>query len=49
LALTPKVYIDIPKQDKTFSKRRKQIIKLLKMLGLGLILIDPKSKTDKNI
>ncbi len=40
LSLTPKVYIGIPKQCKTLSRRRKHIIKLLKMLGLGLVVID---------
>lgn len=41
LALTPKVYIGIP----SLKKRRKRIIKLLRMLGLGLIVIDAKRKT----
>ncbi|MEM7351974.1 MAG: DUF2161 family putative PD-(D/E)XK-type phosphodiesterase [Acidobacteriota bacterium] len=41
LVLTPKVYIGIPRQYKGFRKRRKRIIKLLRMLGMGLILIDP--------
>jgi len=40
LSLTSKVYIGIPKDCKSFKKRRKQIIKLIKMLGLGLIIID---------
>jgi hypothetical protein len=41
LSLTPKVYIGIPKQCKILTRRRKHIIKLLKMLGLGLVVIDP--------
>lgn len=41
LSLTPKVYIGIPEQCKILSRRRKQIIKLLRMLGLGLLVIDP--------
>jgi len=41
LALTPKVYVGIPKQCKTLKRRRRHIIKLLKMLGLGLLLIKP--------
>ncbi|MDJ0838647.1 MAG: DUF2161 family putative PD-(D/E)XK-type phosphodiesterase [Acidobacteriota bacterium] len=40
LALTPKVYIGVPKQCKTLNRRRKRIIKLLRMLGLGLLVID---------
>ncbi|MBN2383359.1 hypothetical protein JXQ70_10790 [bacterium] len=40
-ALTPKVYIGIPRHCTMLKKKRRQIIKLLRMLGLGLILIDP--------
>lgn len=40
LSLTPKVYIGIPK-TKVLSRRRKKILKLLRMLGLGLVVIDP--------
>ncbi|MDH5544428.1 MAG: DUF2161 family putative PD-(D/E)XK-type phosphodiesterase [Gammaproteobacteria bacterium] len=47
LALTSKVYIGVPRQCKSLNRRRKQLIKLLKMLGLGLLLIDPKSKRAK--
>ncbi|MEO1349587.1 MAG: DUF2161 family putative PD-(D/E)XK-type phosphodiesterase [Cyanobacteria bacterium J06635_15] len=43
LALTPTVYIGIPKQCKVLSKRRRRVLKLLKMLGLGLVVIDPNS------
>ncbi|MBN1833761.1 MAG: hypothetical protein JW896_16785 [Deltaproteobacteria bacterium] len=39
LSLTPKVYIGIPEQCKTLKRRRRHIIKLLRMLGLGLIVI----------
>lgn len=41
LSLTPKVYIGIPKQCKILKRRHKHIIKLLRMLGLGLMVIDP--------
>ena len=41
LALTPKVYIGIPRRDR-ISRRWKQMVKLLKMLGLGLVIIDSK-------
>jgi hypothetical protein len=40
LSLSKKVYIGVPKQSKTLSRQRKQIVKLLRMLGLGLIIID---------
>ena len=40
LSLTPKVYIGIPEQCKTLKRRRRHIIKLLRMLGLGMIVID---------
>ncbi len=45
LSLTPKVYIGIPGQCKIPKKRRRQIIKLLRMLGLGLLVIDPDRET----
>jgi hypothetical protein len=45
LSLTPKVYIGIPKQCKTLNRRRKHIIKLLRMLGLGLMVIDSDRET----
>lgn len=41
LSITPNVYIGVPKNIGIFKKRQKQVIKLLKMLGLGLITIDP--------
>lgn len=41
LSLTPKVYIGVPKHCRILKRRRKHIIKLLRMLGLGLVLIDP--------
>ena len=40
LSLTQKVYIGIPKQCSNLSRQRKHIIKLLRMLGLGLVVID---------
>jgi len=45
LPLTPKVYIAIPKQCKILNRRRRHIIKLLRMLGLGLIVIDLDQET----
>ncbi len=44
LSITSKVYIGIPRQCKMFKRRRRNIIKLLRMLGLGLIVIDPERK-----
>lgn len=45
LSLTSKVYVGIPRQCSILRKKRKQIIKLLRMLGLGLMVIDPNIKT----
>jgi hypothetical protein len=45
LSLTPKVYIGIPKQCKALKKRRRRVIKLLRMLGLGLLTVDPGLQT----
>ncbi len=44
LSLTSKVYIGVPRQCGNLKRRRKQIIKLLRMLGLGLITIDPQKE-----
>ena len=38
-ALTPKVYIGVPRQCHSLKKRKKRTIKLLRMLGLGLVVI----------
>lgn len=40
LSLSRKVYIGVPRRGKTLNRQRKNIIKLLRMLGLGLIVID---------
>jgi len=45
LALTPNVYVGVPKKTKIIVKERKRINKLLRRLGLGLMLIDPVRKT----
>lgn len=39
LSLTPKVYIGIPEECAVFKRRRRHTIKLLRMLGLGLVVI----------
>jgi hypothetical protein len=41
LSLTPKVYIGVSTECCTRNKRRRHVVKLLKMLGLGLVAIDP--------
>lgn len=41
LALTPKVYLGIPKGCSTFKRKRRRVLKLVRMLGLGLVVIDP--------
>ena len=41
LQITDTVYVGVPKGIAPLTTRRKQIIKLLRMLGLGLIVIDP--------
>jgi hypothetical protein len=41
LALTPKVYIGVPGQCSALQRRQTHVVKLLRMLGLGLVVIDP--------
>jgi hypothetical protein len=45
LALTPKVYIGIPRGCGILNRRRRQIIKLLRMIGLGLVAVNPDLET----
>jgi hypothetical protein len=40
LSLTPKVYIGIPRRCAVWRARRRHVLKLLRMLGLGLVVID---------
>lgn len=40
LSLSSKVYIGVPRNVTVLKKKRKQILKLLRMLGLGLVRID---------
>ncbi len=44
LKMTDIVYIGVPKGIAVLKKQRKRIIKLMRMLGLGLIVIDPLSR-----
>ena len=39
-ALTPNVYIGVPRGCAVLRRRRRHVIKLLRMLGLGLVVID---------
>jgi len=41
LSLTSKVYIGVPVRCGILKRRRRQIIKLLRMLSLGLVVVDP--------
>ena len=41
LSLTPLVYIGIPARCKSMARSPKRITKMLRMLGLGLLVIDP--------
>ncbi len=45
LALSPKVYVGIPVRCGALNSRGKPIVKLLRMLGLGLLAIDPRPDT----
>ena len=45
LSVTSKVYIGIPVKCAILKKQRRHIIKLLRMLGLGLVAIDPELAT----
>jgi len=42
LSISPVVYVGIPSSCRAFRKRRHRIIKLLRMLGIGLILVNSK-------
>ena len=41
LAVTSKVYVGVPVGNHNLRRRRRQTVKLLRMLGLGLLVIDP--------
>jgi hypothetical protein len=45
LALSPKVYVGVPVRCGALNSRGKPIVKLLRMLGLGLLAIDPGAET----
>lgn len=45
LMLTPSVYIGVPRQCSVLKRKHKQVVKLLRRLGIGLITIDPSRKS----
>jgi hypothetical protein len=45
LALTSKVYLGVPVRCGALNRRGRPIIKLLRMLGLGLLAVDPRPET----
>jgi hypothetical protein len=47
LSISPVVYIGIPSSCRAFRKRRRRIIKLLRMVGIGLMLILVNSKRSR--
>src|SRR5512136_2327891 len=47
LSISSVVYIGIPSSCRAFRKRRQRIMKLLRMLGIGLILISVNSKRSR--
>lgn len=44
LKLSNTIYIGVPKGLSVLKKRRKQVTKLFRMMGLGLVIIDPHVK-----
>lgn len=44
LALSEAVYIGVPRQCAALQKRRKPVLKMSRMLGLGLLAIDPQTR-----
>jgi hypothetical protein len=47
LSLTPRVYIAIPKQASALRSRRRHVVKLLRMLGVGLVVVEPDDEKDR--
>ncbi len=41
LSLSPTVYVGVPRQCSALSKKRKAVLKLFRLLGIGLLTIDP--------
>lgn len=49
LSISPKVYIAVPCNNSAFLKKRKRVIKLLRMLGLGLMTVNTFNGCKKKI
>lgn len=47
LALSPDVYVAVPVSVRSIKQQKKRITKLFRMLGLGLIVIDPDASAIK--
>ncbi len=45
LVMTPKVYLGVPRRCGPLTRRRRQILKLLRMLGLGLVTVEHLRRT----
>ncbi len=45
LSLSPIVYVGVPRQCSALLKKRKAVLKLFRVLGIGLITIDPQRST----
>ena len=41
LSLSPNVYVGVPRQCAALGKKRRSVLKLFRVLGIGLISIDP--------
>ena len=41
LDISPTVYIGVPAGNKVLKRRRKPLLKLLRLVGLGLVVVDP--------
>lgn len=44
LSLSPSVYLGVPRRCAALKRSKKRVLKLVRMLGLGLIAIDPTSR-----
>lgn len=47
LSITPTVYVGVASNCRTLARDRKHIVKLFRMLGLGLISINPRARTHR--
>ena len=49
LSITSKVYVGVPKNCGALKRRRKRLLKLLKMLGFGLLVVDTEQKVPEAV